>query len=64
MAEKKYQVQTYVNESTKNSIDKLCTKYQESVSSIVRRALVKFLEMEEKNNGYKSKNNKRRMGKY
>lgn len=50
MAEKKHQVQTYVNESTKDSIDKLCAKYQESVSSIVRRALIKFLELEEKNN--------------
>ena len=50
MAEKKYQVQTYVNKSTKNNIDKLCAKYQESVSSIVRRALIKFLELEEKNN--------------
>ena len=48
MTGKKYQIQTYVNENTKKSIDKLCAKYQESVSSIVRRALIKFLELEEK----------------
>mgnify|MGYP003484117868 CR=1 FL=1 len=52
MTNKKYQVQTYIDCATKEKIDQLCAKYQESVSSIMRRALIKFLEMEEKNNAW------------
>lgn len=46
MANKKYQVQTYVNEETKAKLDALCAKYGESLSAIVRRALIKLLEGE------------------
>lgn len=49
MANKKYQVQTYVDEITKENLDALCAKYGESLSSIARRALLKLLESE--NNG-------------
>ena len=48
MTNKKYQVQTYVDEATKEKLDALCAKYGESLSSIVRRALIKLLEQEEK----------------
>lgn len=47
MANKKYQVQTYVSEEIKEKLDRICAKYGESLSSIVRRALIKFLESEE-----------------
>lgn len=50
MTNKKYQIQTYVDGATKEKIDQLCVKYQESVSSITRRAIIKFLEQENKNN--------------
>ena len=46
MANKKYQVQTYVSKEIKEKLDRICAKYGESLSSIVRRALVKFLEGE------------------
>lgn len=46
MANKKCQVQTYVDEITKEKIDTLCAKTGESVASIVRRALIKLLEVE------------------
>lgn len=46
MANKKYQIQTYVDETTKEKIDKLCAKYQEGISSIMRRAIIKYLEGE------------------
>ena len=46
MSNKKFQVQTYVDETTKNQIDNLCIKYQESVSAIIRRAIIKYLEGE------------------
>ena len=46
MANKKYQIQTYVSEEIKEKLDRICAKYEESLSSIVRRALVKFLESE------------------
>lgn len=49
MANKKYQVQTYVSEDIKQKLDKICAKYCESLSSIARRALIKMLEEEEKN---------------
>lgn len=49
MTNKKYQVQTYVDCATKEKIGQLCAKYQESVSSIMRRAIIKFLEQEDKN---------------
>lgn len=48
MANKKYQVQTYVDEATKEKLDALCAKYGESLSSIARRALLKLLESEDK----------------
>ena len=47
MANKKYQVQTYVSEDIKQKVDKICAKYCESISSIARRALIKLLEEEE-----------------
>ena len=47
MTNKKYQVQTYVSEDIKQKLDKICTKYCESISSIARRALIKLLEEEE-----------------
>ena len=47
MANKKYQVQTYVSEDIKQKLDKICVKYCESISSIARRALIKLLEEEE-----------------
>ena len=46
MANKKNQVQTYVDEVTKEKLDALCAKTGESVASIVRRALIKLLESE------------------
>lgn len=46
MADKKYQVQTYINEETKTKLDALCAKYGESISAIMRRALIKLLESE------------------
>ena len=46
MANKKYQVQTYVDEKTKAKLDALCAKYSESLSAIARRALIKLLESE------------------
>ena len=49
MANKKYQVQTYVSEDIKQKLDKICAKYCESISSITRRALIKLLEEEEEN---------------
>ena len=52
MTNKKYQVQTYVDCATKEKIDQLCAKYQESVSSIMRRAIIKFLEQEDKGNAW------------
>ena len=50
MTNKKYQIQTYVSEDVKQKLDKICAKYCESLSSVTRRALIKFLELEEKNN--------------
>ena len=50
MTNKKYQVQTYVDGATKEKIDQLFAKYQERVSSMTRRAIIKFLEQENKNN--------------
>ena len=47
MANKKYQVQTYVSEDIKQKLDKICAKYCESISSIARRALIKLLEEKE-----------------
>lgn len=47
MANKKYQVQTYISENIKQKLDKICAKYCESISSIARRALIKLLEEEE-----------------
>ena len=47
MANKKYQVQTYVSEDIKQKLDKICAKYCESLSAITRRALIKLLEEEE-----------------
>lgn len=47
MSNKKYQVQTYVDESTKKKLDALCKKYGESLSAIARRALIKLLEGED-----------------
>jgi predicted transcriptional regulator len=46
VANKKYQVQTYVDEETKAKLDALCAKYGESLSAIARRALIKLLESE------------------
>ena len=46
MANKKNQVQTYIDEVTKEKLDVLCAKTGESVASIVRRALIKLLESE------------------
>jgi predicted transcriptional regulator len=48
MANKKHQVQTYIDEETKIKLDALCLKYDESLSAIVRRALKKLLESEDK----------------
>jgi len=47
MTNKNYKLQTHVDEETKQKLDKICAKYGESLSSILRRALVKFLEGEE-----------------
>lgn len=47
MANKKYQVQTYISEDIKQKLDKICAKHCESISSIARRALIKLLEEEE-----------------
>ena len=46
MANKKYQVQTYVDETIKEKLDALCAKTGESIASIARRALIKLLEGE------------------
>ena len=46
MDNKKYKLQTHVDEATKEKLDALCAKTGESVSSIVRRALIKLLESE------------------
>ena len=50
MANKKYQIQTYVDEATKKKIDLFCEKNQESISSVLRRAIIKYLEGEENDN--------------
>ena len=46
MTNKNYKLQTHVDEETKQKLDKICAKYGESLSSILRRALIKFLESE------------------
>ena len=46
MTNKKYQVQTYVDETTKEKLDSLCAKYGMSLSALTRRALLKLLEDE------------------
>ena len=46
MDNKTYKLQTHVDETTKQKLDKFCAKTGESVSSIIRRALVKLLESE------------------
>ena len=46
MANKNYKLQTHVDETTKEKLDTLCAKSGESLSSLIRRALLKLLEAE------------------
>ena len=48
MTNKKYKLQTHVDEETKQKLDNFCAKTGESLSSILRRALLKILEEEYK----------------
>ena len=47
MANKDYKLQTHVDEETKAKLDTLREKTGESLSSLLRRALIKLLESEE-----------------
>jgi antitoxin component of RelBE/YafQ-DinJ toxin-antitoxin module len=47
MANKNYKLQTHVDETTKEKLDNLCTKSGESLSSLIRRALLKLLVEED-----------------
>ena len=49
MANKNYKLQTHVDAETKAKLDALCAKTGESLSSLLRRALIKLLESD--NNG-------------
>lgn len=44
MANKDYKLQTHVDAETKAKLDELCAKTGESLSSLLRRALIKLLE--------------------
>lgn len=46
MDNKSYKIQTHITKTTKEKLDSLCAKTGESVSSLLRRALVKLLESE------------------
>lgn len=46
MSNKNYKLQTHVDETTKKKLDILCAKSGESLSSLIRRALLKLLEDE------------------
>ena len=47
MVNKSYKLQTHVDEATKEKLDTLCAKSGESLSSLIRRALLKLLEEED-----------------
>jgi hypothetical protein len=47
MANKDYKLQTHVDAGTKAKLDELCAKTGESLSSLLRRALIKLLESEQ-----------------
>ena len=47
MANKDYKLQTHVDSETKAKLDALCAKTGESLSSLLRRALIKLLESEQ-----------------
>jgi predicted transcriptional regulator len=47
MANKDYKLQTHVDADTKAKLDELCAKTGESLSSLLRRALIKLLEGEQ-----------------
>ena len=46
MTNKNCKLQTHVDEATKQKLDELCAKTGESLSSLMRRALIKLLESE------------------
>ena len=47
MANKDYKLQTHVDAETKAKLDALCAKSGDSLSSLLRRALIKLLEGEQ-----------------